>query len=145
MPRRTPQQAAERWVRGMQGATQNYQDGVQAVQTAPGQSAAKNVQGYQNGVAQAVASGKWQNRVASVSLEDWKSAALNKGAARLAQGATAAQSKVMAAHERIGPMVDAARASIANMPRDTSAARIARATAYMTKMAQLGQSSNGRR
>lgn len=144
MPRRTPQQAAERWVRAMQGATQNYQEGVQAVQTAPGQAAAKQVNAYQNGVAQAVASGKWANRVSSVSLEDWKQNTLQKGAARLAQGATAAQSKVMAAHERIGPMVDSARASIANMPKDTPAARIARATAYMTKMAELGSRSRGR-
>lgn len=144
MPRRTPQQAADRWVRAMQGATQNYQEGIQSVTTAPGQAAAKNVQGYQNGVAQAVASGKWANNVSRVSLEDWRSAAINKGASRLAQGATAAQGKVMAAHERIGPMVDSARASIQNMPRDTPAARIARATAYMTKMAELGSRSRGR-
>lgn len=144
MPRRTPQQAAERWVRAMQGATQNYQEGVQSVQTAPGQAAAKNVNGYQNGVAQAVASGKWASRVSAVSLEEWKQTTLQKGAARLAQGATSAQAKVMAAHERIGPMVDSARASIANMPRDTPSARIARATAYMTKMAELGSRSRGR-
>jgi hypothetical protein len=142
MPRRSAADSAARWVRAMQGAQQNYTEGVQAVQTAPGQAAARNVAGYQNGVAQAVASGKWTRNVAAVSLESWKDSAVNKGAARLSQGATAAQSKVQAAHERIGPMIDSAVQSISNMPRDNTANRIARATAYMTKMSQL---ANGNR
>lgn len=144
MPRRTPDQAAQRWARSMAGATQNYTEGVQAVQTSPGEMAARNVSGYQNGVAQAVASGKWQRRVAAVSLQDWKTAAANKGAQRLASGAAAAVDKVRAANERVFPMIESAVNSVANMPRDTPQARIARATAYMTRMHELAN-GGGRR
>lgn len=140
MPRRTPEQATQRWVRAMQGATQNYQEGIDSVSVAPGQQAARAQNAYQNGVQAAVASGKWARNVAAVPLETWKDAAKNKGAARLAQGATAAADKVLRAQQRIGPMVDQARQSISSMPRDTPAARIARATAYMTKMSELGKS-----
>lgn len=143
MPRRTPQQAADRWARSMAASTQNYTDGINSVQTHPGELAARNVQGYQNGVAQAVASGKWQQNVQRGSLQDWKNAAANKGAQRLASGAAAAVNKVAQANERVFPMIDQATASIANMPRTDAASRIARATAYMTRMHELA--SGGRR
>lgn len=144
MPRRTPQQAAERWSRAMANAGTNYTEGVQSVQTAPGESAARNAQGYVNGVNQAAASGKWQRRVAAVPLETWKSAAINKGAARLAQGAAQAVDKVRQANERVFPMIDQATSRIANMPRSTPQERIARATAYMTAMSEIANRNTGR-
>lgn len=144
MPRRTPDQAAQRWARAMANAGPNYTEGVQAVQTAPGEMAARNVNGYQNGVAQAVASGKWQRNVAAVDLGTWKRAALDKGASRLASGAQAAVDKVRQSNEKVFPMIDQATSSIANMPRDTPQSRIARATAYMTRMHELAN-GQGRR
>lgn len=143
MPRRSAEQATERWVRKMQGATQDYQEGVAAVTQAPGAAAARNVAGYQNGVAAAVASGKWQQRVAGVSLQSWQEAAINKGGARLAQGAAAAAPKVLAAQQRVGAMVDRAKQSIQNMPRDTPENRIARSQAFLMAMRKEGQT--GRR
>lgn len=135
MPRRTAQQSADRWLQGMQGAGQRYTEGVQAVQTAPGVSAAKNEAGYQNGVNRAVSTGKWKRKVSGVSLQSWQDAATTKGAQRLATGASAAMPKVVAAQEMVGQMVDRAKAAISNMPRDTTAARIARSTAYLNHMA----------
>lgn len=128
----------------MASAGPNYTEGINAVQTAPGEAAARNVNGYQNGVAQAVASGKWQRNVQAVGLQDWKRAALDKGAQRLASGAQAAVGKVAAANERVFPMIDQATARIASMPRDTPQARIARATAYMTHMHEIAN-GGGRR
>lgn len=144
MPRRTPDQAAQRWARSMSAATTNYTEGIQAVQTAPGEAAARNVQGYQDGVARAVASGKWADRVRAVDVNTWKNAAINKGAQRLASGAAAAVDKVRAANERVFPMIDQATSAIANMPRNTPEARIARATAYMTRMHELANGSRRR-
>lgn len=141
MPRRTAQQSADRWLRSMQGAGQNYTEGIQSVQTHPGVQAAKNVNGYQNGVARAVANGKWQRNVQRGSLQDWQNAAVQKGAARLAQGAQAALPKVVAAQEMVGQMVDRANAAIANMPRDTTAARIARSQVFLQHMAKQGETS----
>lgn len=145
MPRVSPQEATEKWLRRMQGAGTDYTNGVMRVTQAPGQAAARNVDGYVNGVQRSVANGKWQQNVAAVSLPDWQQAAVTKGAQRLAQGAQAAVQKVQAAHERIGPMIDRAQADIANMDRSTPEARIQRATAFMTSMMNQGNSGRGRR
>lgn len=144
MPRRSPDIAAQRWARSMANAGTNYTEGVNSVTTAPGQAAARQVNAYQAGVAQAVSSGKWQNRVQSVSLEDWKRAAVQKGAARLSQGAAAAVDKVRAANERTWPMIEAAQARVAQMPRTTTAERIARSQAYQIAMHEIATQRAGR-
>lgn len=145
MPRKTPQQSAEKWARKMAQAGPDYVAGIQAVTVAPGQLAARNESGYQNGVNQAVATGKWRNRVGAVPLQSWQDAAVNKGAARLAQGAAQAVGKVEEAHARIGPMIDRALQAISGMGRGSAEERIARATAYLQHMHKEGQNSGGRR
>lgn len=127
----------------MQGAQQDYTEGVQSVQTAPGQLAAQNRNGYINGVTTNV--NKWANRVSAVSREDWVNAAVTKGAPRLASGAQAAVPKVLAAQERVGAMVDRAKAAIAQMPRDTPEARIARSQSFLQHMRNQGQQANRNR
>jgi hypothetical protein len=132
MARKTAAQAAEKWGRKMAAAGQDYAAGINAVTEAPGIAAAKNAQGYINGVQASMQ--KWQTNTANVPLETWRDAALTKGAQRLAAGAAAAVPKVQAAHERILPMVDRARASIAGMDRSTPMARIERSAAYQRAM-----------
>lgn len=143
MPRISSAEAAEKWSRRTAAAGQDYIAGVQRVQQAPGQAAARNVTGYVNGVQQAVQSGKWQTNVAAVSLPDWQQAAVQKGAPRLAQGAQQAQGKMQAAMDRVFPMIDRAQAAIANTDRSTPENRIARATQFLTEMHRQGQ--QGRR
>lgn len=82
----TPASAAANWQTGFSGATQRYTDGINAVQTAPGQLAAAQKQLYVNNVQ--AAANTWATNVASVSLQDWKNAATTTGAQRLATGAT---------------------------------------------------------
>lgn len=143
MPRRTAQQSTDRWLRRMQASGQDYIEGIQSVTVAPGQAAAANHAGYTNGVAANVQ--KWRNNVAAVTREEWVQAAVTKGAPRLASGAAAAVPKVMAAQERVGQMVDRAKAAIANMDRSTPEARIARSQAFLTHMRTQAQNQNGRR
>lgn len=130
----------------MSAAGQDYADGINRVTQAPGQAAARNVNGYVNGVQAAVQNGKWQTNVAAVSLQDWQAAAINKGQTRLAQGAQQAGPKVQAAMERVFPMIDRATQAIANMDRSTPESRIARATAFMQNMHEAGKAATrGRR
>lgn len=86
-----PAAAAQKWATAMQGAGTAYTAGVNRVTTAPGQSAARQVQQYINQVA--ARAQVWAQNVAAVSLQEWQQAAINKGAPRLGTGAQAAQSK----------------------------------------------------
>lgn len=82
----TAASAAASWQTGFSGAGTRYTDGVNAVTVAPGQLAAAQKNAYLANV-QANAN-IWASKVAAVSLQDWKSAAANVGAQRLATGAT---------------------------------------------------------
>jgi hypothetical protein len=84
--------AAQAWVAGMQSAGPKYTAGVNAVKVAPGQSAAAAAPLWASQVA--AAQQKFASNVAKVSLTDWQTAAINKGASRLGTGATAAQPKM---------------------------------------------------
>ena len=85
------QAAAQKWATNLGGATQAYTQGIQAVTVPPGQKAAANIQNYIQGVTNKAQ--EWATNVAAVSLNEWQTAAVNKGAPRLASGATAAQPK----------------------------------------------------
>ena len=83
--------AASKWVSGMQAAGPAYSAGVNSVKVAPGQLAANKASLWAANVAAAQA--KFASKVASVTLQAWQSAAVEKGAPRLGTGATAAQGK----------------------------------------------------
>lgn len=145
MARPTPAESAEKWARRMGQAGPDYTAGINRVTEAPGVAASRNVAGYQNGVMEAITNGKWAANTAAVPLEEWRNAALTKGAQRLTAGAAAAVGKVQAAHERIGPMLDRAAGKIANMSRATTADRIQRMVAHAQEMNAAAQANRGRR
>ena len=145
MPRVSVQQAVEKWQRKTAASGQDYINGVNSVTQAPGQAAAKNVQGYINGVNAAVQSGKWQQNVAAVSVDDWRRAAVEKGAPRLAQGVATAGPKMTAALDRVFPMIDRAQQEISGMDRSTPEARIARSGAFQMALYRQAQANRGRR
>lgn len=121
-------QAAQNWVTGLGQAGTKIQQGVQAVTEAPGVKAARNANGYLNGVQQNVA--KWQRKVSAVSLGDWVNATLTKGVPRVAQGAQAAQPKFAAALQPLFQYMSSGLSQIENMPNDSPAARDARMLAW---------------
>ena len=88
----TAQEAAQAWAQRLAGSTDRIQRGVQAVSTAPGQSAARQKAVWQQNTA--AAADKWAARTASVPLADWQQAMISKGAPRIASGAQAAQPKM---------------------------------------------------
>ena len=132
---KTAAQAAQRWKQRMATASEDYKAGVERVSEAPGVAAAAAADRYASGVAEAVASGRYAERAASVSLGDWKRLTLEKGPARLAQGASAAESKVQAVMQQIMANIESVKAEIDSMPRTTLEDRINRSVAYMRGMA----------
>lgn len=94
MPPKSAADVTAKWASRTTAASADYVKGIQAVTQSPGQAAAAKVNKMRAGIQEALDSGKWERNVASVSVTDWKDAAVNKGAARLASGVQAAQPKM---------------------------------------------------
>lgn len=128
-----PADAAAKWAQNLGAAGQAYTAGVQAVQTAPGQQAAQAADRYLAGVQANLP--KFKANVGAVSLADWQNAAVQKGAARLATGATAAQPKMANVLTQLFPFIDQARNSLP--PRGDIEQNIARSAAFQRAMSRF--------
>lgn len=131
MPPRDPATVAANWAQRLGASTQKITDGINSVQTAPGQAAARQKAVWAQNVASA--QDKWASRVASVTLSDWQQAAITKGVARIGPGATAAQPKMQAFMTQLLPKVASVVGSLP--PRGTTDQNIQRAVAFMQGMA----------
>jgi hypothetical protein len=119
------------------GATEDIRRGIERVTVAPGQSAAANQEAMQRNLNESIDSGRWARRVASVSLQDWKTAATTKGLQRVASGAQAAEGKMQRVAQELLPAVDAAAAAARQIPKVTIEDSINRAATFMRQMRQF--------
>lgn len=127
----TPASAAQKWAQNLGAATNRYTAGVQAVTTAPGQLAAAAVDRYVAGVQ--AGTQKFVQNSQAVSLQAWQSAAVNKGAQRLASGATAAEPKMATVFNTLFPFIAQV---VGSLPaRGTLDQNIARSAAFQRAMA----------
>lgn len=134
MARVTPQEYAEKWARRLRGATEDIRRGIEKVTVAPGELAAQQQEAMLTNFVEAVNSGLWASRVQSVSLQDWKDAAINKGINRIGAGVEAAQPKMARIAAELLPAVDAAAAVAHAMPKVTLEDSIARMVAFTRAM-----------
>lgn len=125
----SPQQATAKWLSRIQAATQEITQGVERVQTAPGQAAAAKFQKWVTGVQESAQ--KWRRNVARVSLQEWQDSMKQIGIPRVAQGAQAKQGKVERFQSEFFPYLEAGMRQVASMPDTTLEDRIAKATAMM--------------
>lgn len=128
---KNPAAVAAEWASRLGGSTQKIKDGIMAVSVSPTESALRQVDAYQQGIARAIADGRYQRGLQSVSLQDWQQAALTKGVARIAQGAAQAKPKMEAFLAQFLPHVEAGKQKLASMPRGSIDQNIARAVAMM--------------
>lgn len=134
MARTTPQEFADKWKRRLSGATEDVRRGIDKVSVAPGQMAAQAQDAMLTNLTESVTSGRWANRVGSVTLNDWKTAARDKGVGRIATGAAAAESKMAQVAQTLLPAVDAAAAAARQIPKVTIEDSIQRAATFMRQM-----------
>lgn len=127
---KNPAQVAANWASRLGQSGQAITDGINAVQVAPGQAAARQKTVWVNNVA--AAANKWASNVASVSLQDWQQAAITKGVPRIASGANAAQPKFEAFMGRLLPYIESQRSSLP--PRGDFAANLNRMTQFVQGM-----------
>ena len=87
-------QAQEKHARRLGAALEDMRAGVERVDEAPGKRAAAKQGKLRANIIAAIDDGTWARRTASVSLEDWKSAMIDKGINRVTSGVEAASGKV---------------------------------------------------
>jgi hypothetical protein len=114
----------------------NYTQGVQSVTTSPTQTAADpaSLQRYVMGTQQAVASGRMAAALQAVTLQQWQTAATQKGAPRLASGAQAASAKVSAFFQKWAPIYAQASQAAKALPKGGMANALARVQAAIQVM-----------
>jgi len=126
---------AAKWATNLAASTAQIAKGVAAVQTAPTALAARNPDGYLQGVQQAVSSGRWQARLNAVTLQQWQSAMTNKGIPRIQSGATQGKQNMQNFMQNFLPFVYSAQAQLASQPRGNLEQNIARMNTFVRAMA----------
>lgn len=128
-----PATIAKKWADNLSAAANNgtVTAGIQAVTMAPGVAAARQKAVWAQNTA--AAQDRWAANV-QVPLPEWQQAAINKGVARIATGATAAEPKMVSFMNKLMPVINNAKA---NLPaRGTFQQNLARATQMATALHQ---------
>ncbi len=112
-------EAMRRWKQNTSNATEAYKAGVQGVTVSPTEAAAGAVDKWAAGVQRAKDQGTFVNGLQKVSLQDWKTAAATKGAARLASGVAAGEGKMQSFLTKWLPHQAAGQAMVKAMPSMT--------------------------
>lgn len=137
MAKLSPSDIAAKWAANTKAATKAYEMGVQSVDTSPMEQAAAKVDKYLQGIQDAVNSGKYAQGLRSVSLQDWKTQTVTKGARRMSDGVTAATPKMQQVMGQLMPQIEAIAATVRAMPDTTEADREARMIENMRRMRQI--------
>ena len=136
---KNPSTVATKWAQNLGASTPSMQNGANAVQTAPGVAAAAAAPKMLQKVTAAIQSGKYANRVQSVSLGDWKNAYIQKGIPRVAQGAQQATPKMQAFYQEFLPVAAAVSQEVSSMPNATLEDAIARSATAIRRFAEFGK------
>lgn len=133
----------DKYARRLKAAGQDITAGINRVTTAPGAKAATQAQVMINNLTARVADGTWQKRVAAVSVDQWKAAAIGKGVGRIAAGVDAAKDKTIAMFGKVLSAVDASVQVVEQTPRGDLQTNIGRAVTFMNEMAKRAPSRAG--
>jgi len=130
------QAAVDKWQRNMINSAESVKSGVQGVTESPTAKAAAQADRYVMGVQQAVASGKWQSGLQSVSLQQWKDSVI-AGIPNIANGVNKAKPKMQAFLTQFLPYVDSVAQQVRAMPKGGVENGIARASAMIRGLAEF--------
>lgn len=106
MAKMTPAALAQKWASKLGASTESYKAGVQAVQTNPAQKAIEAKDRWIASLNEAAMDGRYEAGLSKVTLGDWKTAAIEKGAAALQAGARLGAAKVEKHEREFGPVRD---------------------------------------
>lgn len=140
MPMKNPADVAKKWSRNLTGAVGDMKKSIDAIQVSPMEQAAQAGDRYIAGVNAAFQSGKWQQGLRSVSLQDWKTKTGGMGLQRVAAGAQAAESKMQSFMSQFLPFAQGVSDQIKSMPKATEQERIQRMLTNVQLMKQFRKS-----
>lgn len=129
MAKKTPEQIAEKYQRGVAGAGQDYAAGVQNPSRSWAQATAQGAARWQAGIQEAIQNKAFERGVQRAGDAKWQTNALAKGAQRYQGAAAEAAQEYAAVAGQIMSAASAAQSAVANMPNETLEQRIARSAA----------------
>lgn len=132
MAQKDPNSVANKWATNLAAAANSgaVTAGINAVQVAPGQAAARQKGVWLQNVT--AAADTWASNVAAVPLQSWQQDAINKGVPRIATGATAAEPKFVNFMTKLLSTVNTAKAQLP--PRGTFQQNLQRANQMATAL-----------
>lgn len=129
MAKKSPEQIAEKYQRGVAGAGQDYSAGVQNPSRSWSQATQRSAGRWAAGVQEAIQNKKFERGVSAAGDAKWQANAVGKGAQRYQAAAQEAAQEYAKQAGKIMSAGAAAQAAVANMPNETLEQRIARSAA----------------
>ena len=136
----TPTEYADKQARRLKAATEDIRRGVGRVTESPTAKAAAAQDKMLARLTESVQSGKWAAGLKRVTLEEWKSAMLDKGVNRIAAGIDAAKGKVVAFATELLAYEENLLGKIDAMPDLTLEDSINRSAEWMRGMSRFRRS-----
>ena len=136
MAKLTAAEYAEKHARRLKASTEDIRKGIDRVTEAPGKAAVRAQDRMKTNLNAAIDDGTWASQVGSVTVDEWKAAAKDKGVGRIAQGIDSAQAKQVAMAEKLLPAIDASVAEANRTPRGTLEDNITRMTTFVRGMSK---------
>lgn len=115
----------------------DYAAGIQGMRESPGAAANRNIEGYRNGVMQAIADGRVEAGNSSYSLQDYQKACLEKGKTNIATGVAKIDPRKLDNMARAQEAVSAIAEQVNMMPATTLEERIAKSAEQQRRAAQI--------
>lgn len=135
----TGSEGAAKWVKNMLGNKESARRGAEGVKESPGKKAAERQDAYAAGCAEAASSGRFASACRAVTLEDWKSAYLDKGLKNLDVGVKAAESKMAKFLDKFLPYIQAKSKEIQGMAKGGRSEAMARIEANLDALESFKQ------
>jgi len=130
-------QAQEKHARRLGAALEDMRGGVERVDEAPGKRAAAKQSKMRANIIAAIDDGTWARRTAGVSLEDWKSAMVEKGIGRVTSGLEAASGKVESFFDELFAYENGVMGKVDAMPDLTLEDAVSRASTWIREMSKF--------
>jgi len=137
MAKLSPRDTAQKHADNLKRSAPYIQAGVQRVDVAPGVLAAKAKEKMKRNLNIALDSGKWERRVASVPLSDWKQSMVEKGIPRISAGVDASMDKTADFFGQLFQHQDIIAGELENMADVTLEDGIQKAVHNMRRMADF--------
>ncbi len=112
MARLTPEQAADKLIKRLKGATEDIRMGVDRVTEAPAKKAVAAKERMKARLIEALDKGKWERNLGKYTLEEWKRDMKEKGIPNISRGIEKARDKLIDFYNQLFPYQDALKKKV---------------------------------